>query len=362
MKRILILIFLCISQISFSQLKLKTEKRNNLYIVPCKVNNVPMDFIFDTGATQVTISETVALKLIKNGSIKKEDIISNSNYKTASGEIKSGTEIILNSIKIGNLELKNISATIIHNPNAPLLLGQNVLSRLGKITLEENELTIHNIKTVNSDCNLENLIPFQIGMSRFDISILESQDKDFSLNSKHSGLNANDLDVLNSTRQENRSKFISYLNKTVKTTLVNLYKSYSNCLNSKEVHFQLYLVNDYLYKINITLENDDFANNLEDYNTFMALVPEEYLYTSSSTISDRDTQSKIGEGVTFYKYPKEKLNTVKIEEINISHNIKYDKYYDNIEKTYKTNNKIKYFKTSIQLVNLKNTELTNQGY
>ncbi len=366
MKKIIITIFLCFTQISFSQLIIETEISNGLYFVPCKVNEIPMNFIFDTGASRVTISENLALKLVKNGTIKNKDIIGTSNYQTASGDIKKGTDIILKSIKIKNLELKDVRATVIHNSNAPLVLGQNVLSKLGKITIEKNKLTIHNINKTISDFGFHDIIPFKIGMDRFDISIIESKDKSFTKNSKFSNLNnheQNALDeILDAVHQELEMEFIPYLNKKVKKNVVNLYKSHSNRLNTKEVRYQLYLVNDYLYKINIYLKNNDINQTLDDYNFLIGIVPQNYIYTSSSTLKDSHTGSKIGEGVSFYKLPKEKLIKRKVDEINVTYLIKYEKYYDKNENRYRTNNKIKYFRTSIQIVNLHNTVLTNEGY
>ena len=43
------------------------KKINGVYQIPCKVNGIPMNFIFDTGATDVTISLVEAKFLIKQG-------------------------------------------------------------------------------------------------------------------------------------------------------------------------------------------------------------------------------------------------------------------------------------------------------
>lgn len=39
-------------------------------------------------------------------------------------------------VNFGGLELKNVKASIVRNQKAPLLLGQSVLSRLGKIEID----------------------------------------------------------------------------------------------------------------------------------------------------------------------------------------------------------------------------------
>jgi len=44
--------------------------------------------------------------------------------------------INLGQVKFGNLSLDNIKASVVKNQSAPLLLGQSVLNRLGKIEID----------------------------------------------------------------------------------------------------------------------------------------------------------------------------------------------------------------------------------
>lgn len=112
--------------------------------MPCKVNGLTLKFIFDTGASDVSISLTEALFMLKNGYLSESDLIGSEYYKLADGKISEGTKIILKKIEIGNLKLLNVKATIVHNLSAPLLLGQSALNRLGKIEFDysKNSLTI----------------------------------------------------------------------------------------------------------------------------------------------------------------------------------------------------------------------------
>lgn len=72
----------------------------------------------------------------KNGYLSKKDIVGNSAYMTADGAISIGTNIILQKINFGGLELKAVRASVVGNQKAPLLLGQSVLQRLGKIEID----------------------------------------------------------------------------------------------------------------------------------------------------------------------------------------------------------------------------------
>ena len=75
------------------------------------------------------------LKLIIR-SVTLSDLKGRNYYGTASGEIAEGTTVILKKVNFGGLELNNVRASVVHNQKAPLLLGQTVLSRLGKIEID----------------------------------------------------------------------------------------------------------------------------------------------------------------------------------------------------------------------------------
>ncbi len=57
---------------------------------------------------------------------------------TADGNISEGTVINLRDVKLGTLHLKDIKASVVCNQSAPLLLGQSVLSKLGKIEIDNS--------------------------------------------------------------------------------------------------------------------------------------------------------------------------------------------------------------------------------
>lgn len=71
--------------------------------------------------------------------LSPNDIIGRQNYLTADGEITEGTVVNLRNVDFGGLELNNIKASIVKNQKAPLLLGQSVLNRLGKIEIDNGK-------------------------------------------------------------------------------------------------------------------------------------------------------------------------------------------------------------------------------
>ena len=109
---------------------------SGVYEVPCTINGLELKFIFDTGASDVTISSVEASFMLKNNYLSKDDIRGKEYFSTATGEIHEGTKINLREIKIGDAVLKNVEASVVKNQQAPLLLGQSVLERFGTITID----------------------------------------------------------------------------------------------------------------------------------------------------------------------------------------------------------------------------------
>ena len=143
MKKIFLFLFLLIPYTVIGEVIVPMERQENgLYLIPCTVNGVPMKFIFDTGASSVNISMAEALFLLKNGHIQESDIKGTSHSQIANGDIVENTRILLRKIEVGGIEINNVDATVSHNLNAPLLLGQSAISKLGTIQLEGTNLII----------------------------------------------------------------------------------------------------------------------------------------------------------------------------------------------------------------------------
>lgn len=107
--------------------------------VKCKINNLPLNMIFDTGASDVSISSVEATFMYKNGYIDRKDIIGTQYFMNANGEISEGTIINLKKVSLEDITVNNIRASVVSNQNAPLLLGQTVLERFGKIEIDNNK-------------------------------------------------------------------------------------------------------------------------------------------------------------------------------------------------------------------------------
>ena len=141
-KILTLVIWISIHTSVLSQTILSMEREGGVYFLPCTINGVGLRFVFDTGANTVTISLTEAMFMLKNGYLDKDDIIGTSYAQLANGEVTENTKIILRKVEIGGIVLEDITASIVHELDAPLLLGQSVIERLGPIQINGRELII----------------------------------------------------------------------------------------------------------------------------------------------------------------------------------------------------------------------------
>lgn len=110
--------------------------------VKCTINELPLHFVFDTGASDVTMSLVEATFMLKNDYLKPDDFIGSARYIDANGDVAEGAVINLRHVNFGGVELTNVRASVVRNQKAPLLLGQSVLGRLGKIEIDNTEMRL----------------------------------------------------------------------------------------------------------------------------------------------------------------------------------------------------------------------------
>lgn len=175
MKYILLFFILlsCFVGVGYSQIVIKMKREGGVSTIPCKVNGLNLNFIFDTGASDVSISMAEATFMFKNGYLTKENIIGSQNYIDATGNISEGILVLLKEIEISGIKLFDVKATITKTLNAPLLLGQSALSKLGsfKLDLEKNELIIYNLNQFIKS-PLEEFTIHDIDSIKFAINLL----------------------------------------------------------------------------------------------------------------------------------------------------------------------------------------------
>ena len=91
----------------------------------------------------ISLSAGFAEKLIEQGLISRDDVLGQANSFVADGRSQAVTVVNIKDVEIGGLHLYNVKATIREQQNAPLLLGQSAIEKLGKVTIDGYKLIIH---------------------------------------------------------------------------------------------------------------------------------------------------------------------------------------------------------------------------
>jgi clan AA aspartic protease (TIGR02281 family) len=296
-----------------SQKIIEMEKVNGIYEIPCKVNGIPMKFIFDTGASDVSISITEAKFLLKQGLLKKEDFIENVNYQIANGDIIEGTKINLKTIEIDGIILNNISATVVYQQNAPLLFGQSAISKIGEYSINNNKLIIKNGFSKLSAVDIE---------SENNLGLDCNPVKGYKFRANKDNINLKLEPNLNSTTLISPKKDSFWLtcvedgveNDFVKVELFLNYKAFEEKGFDKNVYFLYYEKLDEL-TISIKKYFDIISNDIELQKIYNTLIKNKS-FDGWSDEEDFNKKMKTFEGFKSYwiKYNKENSDINYIRE------------------------------------------------
>lgn len=151
MRKFSLLFIFFLSAISFAQtvdstaVAVETIKTEEITVFPCTVNRIPMKFIVDTLNYDVKISLIDADYLYKNNSLKKEDLRMENLYDLEKLGATPGLKFNLKEIAIGGLILNNIDVFVVKDQEIPLIFGTKILSKLGKVKIENNNFVFGNL-------------------------------------------------------------------------------------------------------------------------------------------------------------------------------------------------------------------------
>lgn len=133
---------LAVSGSSAQPRTVQMRQESGVYFIPARINGQELEFVFDTGASFVSISQLEATLLWKNGKLRDEDIMGEIQTSIADGSIKNNTHIVLRTVEVAGVTLYNVDAVVSENMTSPLLLGQSVMSQFGSFTMDYKANTI----------------------------------------------------------------------------------------------------------------------------------------------------------------------------------------------------------------------------
>lgn len=106
------------------------------YQLPVQVNEIiTLNFVLDTGTSLVTIPADFAMTLVRSGTVREEHILPEETFVQPDGSQVRHPRMIIQSLKIGKRILRNVPA-VITDVDGPLLLGQNLLTKMGPWTFD----------------------------------------------------------------------------------------------------------------------------------------------------------------------------------------------------------------------------------
>lgn len=344
--------FLIFLNFSNSQTVIKLIEENGVYKVNCKVNGIPMKFIFDTGASEVSISLTEAKFLYKQGLINKDDILGQVNYRIANGQIVEGTRINLKNIQIENFILNNVSATVIDNDEAPLLLGQSALNKLGAFSINGDKLIINNISDIKS-ISLNKLLPYKMGSRKLDVT------SDLKKSEYMSEKVNNDLDnIFDKAFEGIYTGWQQFDNVKDSIYISEIVAKYDNLSDDSELLMRF--ADDKLYKLIMRLEYSPENYNLMKLQYDKIINEASVLYDENKayTLSDPQTNEKTGEQIDFLNDLTSSNEKLTLLQVEFKVHFIFSGEIGNMKKT----NNIKGYTIKVLKIDLNGTDLTGKDF
>jgi predicted aspartyl protease len=103
-----------------------------LHEIKVKINGIlDVNFILDSGSSEIALTPEIFDTLERNGSIKPDDYLAAEAFQLADGRIIHSKRFNIRTLEIDNIIINNVAASISSRNDSPLLLGQNVIERIG---------------------------------------------------------------------------------------------------------------------------------------------------------------------------------------------------------------------------------------
>jgi uncharacterized protein len=114
------------------------KEEGGTYVIPVLINNaITLDFIVDSGASDVSIPADVVTTLMRTGTLKQSDFLDQKTYKLADGSTIPSQRFRIRSLKIGSKVIENVSGSVT-SVRGSLLLGQSFLGRFKSWSIDNS--------------------------------------------------------------------------------------------------------------------------------------------------------------------------------------------------------------------------------
>jgi clan AA aspartic protease (TIGR02281 family) len=125
-----------------SRVEVPLQMQSGIFLVPVQINSaLTLNFMIDSGASDVSIPADVVLTLMRTGTLQPTDFIGAQNYRLADGSTVPSATFRIRALKIGSREVHNVTGSVAP-VNGALLLGQSFLSRFSSWSISNQERTL----------------------------------------------------------------------------------------------------------------------------------------------------------------------------------------------------------------------------
>jgi clan AA aspartic protease (TIGR02281 family) len=112
---------------------------SGIFVVPVEINGtMTLDFAIDSGASDVSVPADVFSTLKRAGTVKESDFIGQRTYLLADGSKSQSATFTIRSLKVGNMVVENVSASVASSQGS-LLLGQSFLARFRSWSIDNTK-------------------------------------------------------------------------------------------------------------------------------------------------------------------------------------------------------------------------------
>jgi clan AA aspartic protease (TIGR02281 family) len=124
------------------QIPFTLHERGGTYDVKGSINGLKMDMLYDTGASDVSISQLEEEFMLKNGYLSENDYVGENSFHIADGSAVKSKLYVVKDFELGGVVVHNVEISAMPNREAGILLGQSVMARFGKFEIDNDRNVI----------------------------------------------------------------------------------------------------------------------------------------------------------------------------------------------------------------------------
>ena len=121
---------------------IRMEQEGGVYVIPVRFNDmITLNAIVDSGAGDMSIPADIVSTLMRTKTITDQDFLGQQTYVLADGSRVPSQQFRIRSLKVGNITIENVVASI-GSVNGEILLGQSFLNKFKSWSVDNEQHTL----------------------------------------------------------------------------------------------------------------------------------------------------------------------------------------------------------------------------